>query len=156
MSRERFTAKTTAKVLVKFKLDKGMTFPNDDYESFEDLEDAIFEVFRDCSEGDIDDMELVETDFDEEEIKADEVYFFKITAWVSVSGDCYYDPGCSYGPPEYCYEPDIDDLEIDEDSGFCGISAAEAAKMFPGLHIISVEVDQDDYDLDDLNLQPDW
>lgn len=154
----RFTTVETQPITVTFQLNAPVVFSVDTEDSDTFARNLLDTVLDGC-DGDIQDFDIVSTDFDEEILQPNVTYTISGVCTVGISGTCDYDPGRTYGDPYDCYPESIDNVEYEDGMiTFCNLDMVKDAR--PDLSDIQViigettydgeiELDDDDYSDDD-------
>ena len=136
-----FSASEIQRIKISFQLKEFMAFPNslgDD--TVEDFMFNVAEAVMNNCNGDLNDWEITEYDGEDDgNLLLGVTYNIEVTASVSVSGYCEYDPGRTYGDPYDCYPGYIDDVDY-EDGMIDSCDTNAVLEVFPELANISVNI----------------
>lgn len=112
--REKCTGRGFQYIKIFYTVNTNYKFAPEQYITSEAFDDQIASAVMKAADVQIQDWEINDSDTNDTQLLTNTSYCIVVYAPLDLSGTCDYDPGVSYGSPEKCYPPEIDDVDFDE------------------------------------------
>lgn len=112
--RENCTGRGSQYIKIFYTVNTNYEFAPEQYITSETFDDQIASAVMKAADVQIQDWEISDSDTNDTQLLTNTTYCIVVYASLDLIGTCDYDSGVSYGPPEKCYPPEIDDVDFDE------------------------------------------
>ena len=143
----RFITVDTQDIQIYFTVKYNIAFSPETYDTVEAFENNIVEAVMDNTDGEVVSWEIVDSDVNDTMLLTNTEYCIEVSARVECRGTCYYDPGRSWGPPEACYPPEVDDVEY-EDGMITSLNVGIVLSEVPELSTVDIVAQDPAYEGD--------